>query len=124
MGCSNSKADNFELYDEVQQAGLSQPWSNQYENQFEKDLFMAMNLFRYVPSKWIGFVRDVKRLFPTEFKSDPDLVEHVCRVLGTFKPLKQVKFDEKANKACRQNNRDVIAMNEETPTKGGNQEVY
>jgi len=84
---------------------------------------MAINLFRYVPSKWVGFVKDMKRLFP-EFKKDPELVEHVCKILATHKPLKQVKFDDAANKAVRQHNSEVIALNEESPSLGGNVEVY
>ena len=125
MGCSNSKGDSFDLYDAVTQAGLQQPWSNKYENQFEKDLFMAMNLFRYVPSKWIGFVKDLKRLFPKEFgKDDAPLVDHVCKILSTFKPMGQIKFDDNANKAVRQNNTEVIALNEDEPTVGGNETAF
>ena len=84
-----------------------------------------MNLFRYVPSKWIGFVKDMKRLFPKEFgKEDAPLVDHVCKVLATFKPMGQIKFDDNANKAVRQNNSDVIALNEDEPTLGGNEDAF
>ena len=81
---------------------------------------MASNLFRYVPSKWITFIKDLKKIFPDEFKKETELIDHVCKILSTFKPLKQVTFDDLANKACRQNNTDVIAKEEAEPTKGGN----
>ena len=84
---------------------------------------MAINLFRYVPSKWIPFVKDIKRLFP-DFKKDPELAEHVSKILATLKPMKQVKFDEAANKAVRQNNSEKIALMEDSPTLGGNIEIY
>ena len=38
--------------------------------------------------------------------------------------MKHIKFCEKANKACRQNNKDVIELNEEVPTEGGNCSAY
>ena len=38
--------------------------------------------------------------------------------------MKQVKFNDQANKACRENNKTVISANEDEPTKGGNLEAY
>ena len=80
---------------------------------------MAINLFRYAPSKFVAFIKDCKRLFK-EFKKDVELVEKVCKKLLTFKPMSQVKFDEKANEACRKNNKEIIERDEDEPTKGGN----
>ena len=76
-----------------------------------------------MPNKWISFVKDIKRLVP-EFKNEGQLVEHVCKVLQTHKPLRSVKFDDNANKACRKNNAEVVAKNEEVPELGGNVSVY
>ena len=49
---------------------------------------MASNLFRYVPSKWITFIKDLKKLFPDEFRKEAELIDHVCKILSTHKPLR------------------------------------
>ena len=38
--------------------------------------------------------------------------------------MRSVKFDENANKACRKNNAEVVAKNEDQPDIGGNIAVY
>ena len=50
MGKEQSQID---LYKDSAAAGLVQPWSHQYENDFEKQVFMAINLFRHEPAKWV-----------------------------------------------------------------------
>ena len=99
--------------------GMKQPWSNEIENNFEKELYMAINLFRSVPSKWISLIKDCKRIFE-EFKKDIELVEKICLVLGKMTPLKIIKCDKEANEACRKNNRALIEKNESKVQVGGN----
>ena len=41
-----------------------------------------------------------------------------------MKQLKQVQFNDMANKACRQNNKKVIAENQDQPSIGGNLDEY
>ena len=41
-----------------------------------------------------------------------------------MKQLKQVQFEDMANRACRQNNKKVIAENQDEPTIGGNLDEY
>ena len=49
---------------------MQEPWYKQYENNFEKDYYMAVNVFRAYPSKFISIVRELRTQFPDEFKSD------------------------------------------------------
>ena len=70
MGCNASKEGSFDLYDAFKKSGMSEPWSGQYENQFEKDFFMALNLFRFSPGKCSVFIKDLRTLMPQEFKKD------------------------------------------------------
>ena len=56
---------------------------------------------RSAPQKYVGFVKDAKRLYPDEFRKETETVEEVCKKLNELKALKHVKFDENANKACR-----------------------
>jgi len=58
MGCGESKPyKDFKLLEQYQQAGLRQPWSNEYENEFEKQVYMATNLFRYDPKRYLPLIR-------------------------------------------------------------------
>jgi hypothetical protein len=54
MGCSNSKRNGIDLYQCYMNTGLPQPWSNEIENSFEKELYMAINLFRFVPVVYVN----------------------------------------------------------------------
>ena len=79
MGCSASKEGGANLKEQYQAAGLTEPWSNQYDNEFEKEFFMAVNLFRHKPFKFISIIKDLKRLMPKDFKSDSSLINDVTK---------------------------------------------
>ena len=62
MGCSNTKeAPQGTLLEQYSSAGLTQPWSGEYENEFEKQIFMAINLCRHDPKRFGPHVRSVYR---------------------------------------------------------------
>ena len=62
MGCTSGKqapVDNRPLEVTYMDLGLNQPYSNDFKNQFEKDLFMAINLLRFKPRAFIIHVQRV-----------------------------------------------------------------
>lgn len=103
---------------------MSEPWSNQYENDFEKELYMASNLFRHSPQKLIPFIRDLKRLNANEFKKDGNMINELCKILTACKQNRQVQFGDAANKACRENNQEIIALDRYNPKKAGDIDYY
>ena len=45
---------------------MGHPWSNQYQNQFEKEYYMAVNVFRKQPDILVTFFKDLKQMnFPS-----------------------------------------------------------
>ena len=82
-GCSSSHG-GYNVKEQYQQSGMQEPWSNQYDNEFEKEFFMAVNLFRTNPAKLVTFVKDLKRLMPKDFKSDSSLINEVCKKLTSM----------------------------------------
>jgi len=62
MGCSADKQAGAggDLNERFIASGLRQPDSGDYENDFEKKIFFAINLFRYEPK---SFVPAVKRAY-------------------------------------------------------------
>ena len=76
MGQEASKID---LFADSAAAGLGQPWSHQYENEFEKQVFMAINLFRHDPKKWTSAVEECYKEDSElkKFKMGKRLIEYV-----------------------------------------------
>ena len=61
---------------------------------------------------------------PEEFGKDTDLLNEVSDEVKNLAPLRQITFDTIALKAVRQNNKEVVALDEDEPNKGGNVEAY
>jgi hypothetical protein len=61
MGCADSKGHNtYNVEAEYVKRGLPQPWSGEYENQFEKEAFMTINLIRSDPKIFIDQIKVVR----------------------------------------------------------------
>ena len=39
-------------------SGAMQPWGGQYENEFEKQVYMAINVFRANPPRWAPIIQE------------------------------------------------------------------
>mmetsp|Transcript_31808 Transcript_31808/g.23003 ORF Transcript_31808/g.23003 Transcript_31808/m.23003 type:complete len:93 (-) Transcript_31808:338-616(-) len=90
----------------------------------EKNIFMAVNLLRYDPKKFVPIVKEVRKTNKLTEK-----IENVKTLIDALNAmevnsLSQVKFDEFAVKAVRQRNEEVVKLNEETPAMGGNILAY
>ena len=122
MGCSAEKQQQGTVVDQYIQAGFVLPDSSEYENDFEKKLFMAINIFRHEPKRFVPLVKKVykEHVLLKGSKTCPELV---AKIQAT-ESMPQVRFDASANDACRQNNAEIVEKNEAVPAKGGNIEKY
>ena len=98
-----------------------QPYSSEFENEFEKQIFFAINLCRYDPKR---FVVPVKEVAATHALAKGKDTKDLILFLQKCERLTQVRFDDQANAAVRKNNATVIDKNEDVPTQNGNIEVY
>lgn len=60
MGCSESRPPTFNVIHEYTQVKLTVPNNTEYENDFEKEAFMMINLIRHEPKKFVTHVKLMK----------------------------------------------------------------
>ena len=120
MGASDSKTIT-EHYSEYQ---LMQPQYSHYENEFEKSVFMVINLVRADPKKFgveaVNSAKDSKLVPQAKNLSKDKLISHLKKCSA----LPQLVYDETALKAVRENNAARIALAEAKPERGGIIEKY
>ena len=120
MGCGSS-GEEMTLAQQFAAAGLPEPIFQNYENEFEKNIYYAINLCRANPKSFVSVVNQVKDSHPVcKGKATKDLIEH----LKNCPPRGLVGLDEQAIEAVRQNNIATIAEEEAVPRQGGNIHVY
>ena len=103
--------------DRTMKLNLPQPFSQDYESEFEKNLFFAINLLRNDPK---GFEREVDLAFKQmEELSNPETKKGIVELLKKTAPMGALKFDDNANKACRITNDAHISNEEQEPAPGG-----
>ena len=133
MGCSSNKEQRLNVEAIYTQKNLPLPDQNLYENSFEKEAFMTINLFRHEPKLFIPLIREVKskwlrlRLRINQFwfidnklykgKNWAKLIKEIEKIEGPFALL---KIDQEAFQACRQNNDAAVADESQMPKQGGN----
>ncbi len=89
-----------------------------FENQFEKEAFITISLFRADPGSMVKHVNRFKKHPSFKGKSMTALINHLLKMT----PQTIVEFDERANKACRENTESQ--MGKEKFQNGGNVLVY
>lgn len=62
MGCSQDKS-KFNVEEAYRNQGLPMPDPKMFENNFEKEAFMSINLIRHDPKVFIPMVKQVKSKF-------------------------------------------------------------
>lgn len=121
MGCMNTKeqtvTDQRPLNVRYAASGLIQPFSADYENEFEKSIFYAINMLRSNPK---AFITHVQRVYQKGMCKGSKSLGSIINKLKTLSALSSVKFDDKANAAVRANNQDITSRAEDQPTAGGN----
>ena len=73
-----------------------QPWSGQYENQFEKEIYMAINVFRFNPTAWSVVINNV-------FNSTPELAKAKAMKKEILDKIKNYGRKIIWNSACHMN---------------------
>ena len=117
MGCGASKQTEFNLSEEFKTTGMMQPWSEQYENEFEKQVYMAVNIFRSNPPRWVPIIKETYDKNPTiNRKSEKELTAAV----KTMTKMPGIVIDNALNQAVRKNNVAVTTVDTRSPTEGGN----
>ena len=60
MGCSSTKGSSFNVEQEYKAKKLHVPDASEYENEFEKEAFLMINLVRHEPKRFIAHVKEMK----------------------------------------------------------------
>ena len=60
MGCSSTKHGSFNVEQEYKTKKLTMPEGYEYENEFEKEAFMMINLLRFEPKRFIAHVKQMR----------------------------------------------------------------
>ena len=99
MGCKNTRPEVPEgtLLEQYSKAGLPQPWSGEFENDFEKQIFMAINLCRHDPKSFVPYVRQVYKEHVLLKAGAGKKMNDLIAKLQATESLKLVSFDEEAN---------------------------
>ena len=100
---------------------LLQPQFSDYDNDFEKQIFFAINLVRHNPKTYglAALNAGMTHVLAKKIKKG-DLESF----LKKCPPLPLVRYEDEALQAVRKNNEAIIALAEATPTKGGNITAY
>ena len=104
-------------------AGLPIPAAGEYSNEFEKQIFMAINLCRHQPVRFVPAVRRAAKSKQCEAVM-PEIVNSLVVHLKQMSPASQVKLEDNAMEACAKNNVSIVEKNEVSPKLGGNVETY
>ena len=122
MGCSDS-TPKMSLTEEYVKAGLQMPAFSEYENEYEKQIYFAINMCRYNPAGFVPYVRDASK-HPGLAKVPESVVKNLIEYLKKAEHLRPVYFDDQAMEAVRKNNKEKIALNQEQPDLLGNVDAY
>ena len=60
MGCGASKPDTFNIEEEFRKCNLPMPEPKIFENEFEKEAWMTVNVLRSNPKILINHIKEVK----------------------------------------------------------------
>jgi hypothetical protein len=108
MGCGSSKeVVVIDLNEESKKRNLPVPDPKFYENEFEKDIFITINLIRTEPKLLIPYIKNIKSHNNFKGQAVMPLINH----LEVMIPLMPLAFDENACKACRNNNERKVGQN-------------
>ncbi|CDW89154.1 UNKNOWN [Stylonychia lemnae] len=113
MGNSIEK-EGFNLEQEFREAGLGEIDPYVFENQFEKEVYMSINLIRSNPKRFIKHFEHVKDFKEYKGKKGKQLIKQ----LATMESLPPLAIDQNAIEACRQSNVEITSSKREI--KGGN----
>ena len=115
MGCMQTQQGQTKnLYQRYAEAGLVMPQFDETENDFERQLFFAINLLRHKPK---NFIPSVQRAYSqcAELKTSKSQKD-IIAALRACETLPLCQFNDDANKAVRENNKAIVEKNESADT--------
>ena len=114
MGCGATKERNDErpLLVRYSEQKLNMPFSSDTENNFEKEIFMAINLLRNNPRSFIPYVQ---RVHQKNLCKGSQSMTAIINCLKNMQKVTIVKFEDKANAAVRTNNTELVGREEDSP---------
>ncbi len=122
MGCESSSDQRVQtLEEQFAAAGLNSLVKDaKFNVEFERQIFMAINLCRFAPARFEQVVQEVKQTNrqAQAVQGTVQLRKHMRQM----QKLPPVSFNEKASSACRENNDRVCQLAD--VVNGGNLELY
>ena len=67
MGCASDKEARVNVEELYRTKGLPMPEALEYENNFEKEAYMTINLIRNEPKIFIAQIKEVKSMFQPRY---------------------------------------------------------
>jgi hypothetical protein len=126
MGCDESQEENpnkpiiaSEVFAELELQKLLTPEATKsFENNFEKDIFMAINVLRAETAVFESVVKAVRENNP--IVKNAKHTDKLIKFLEMNERLGEIVWDKAAMDACKQNNTEKIAMQFTEAPRGGN----
>ena len=81
-------------------------------------------MLRLDPKLYTEFCRRVRDRYKDTLTKDTPNFEDLLNTLRAKEAMPSILFDKAAVAAVRANNKEKVSLDEETPTKGGNIEVF
>ena len=97
--------------------GLELPDENYYTHDFEKKLFMAMNLFRANPKQFKSYIDKIKKTHP-DFEIDKKTWRRAHLHLSYKDKMRHLSFENNARQACL--NMNALVDDEQDPPDAKN----
>jgi hypothetical protein len=146
MGCKSGKPDTFNIETEYRNKNIPMPDGSQFENEFEREAFMTINLLRVDPKLLIPQIKEVKgkldilyerrnsSMIPAKNRFNQECLgsklykgtkwQLLIKELEKMDELPHIALDEIASKACRETNEKVLTDQSVDPEHGGNAQRY
>ena len=117
MGCENSSEnEKFVLEKAYTEAALPMIMEQQYENDLEKQIFMAANLLRNDPSFYVRICRGVAATYDKTLCKDLKNFKDLLATLKNTERLNPLMVDDIGLLAVRTNNAEICSKKEKIPT--------
>ena len=129
MGCSAGKPATSTIEKAYVDLGLPVPDGKEYENDFEKQVFMTLNVLRKQPKYFLQHIKSstcklfCSDLFLLEIKSEKK--EELIKLLESLTyELPFIHLDQDACKACRERNDELLKDQSIEAVEGGQLAIY
>jgi len=127
MGCDESKEEGPQkpieaavVFEDLKLQSLITPQTT-FANDFEKDIFMAINVLRHEPACFDTVVEAVKQSHP--LAKNCKHTDKLLKYLENNEQLSSINWDRAAMDACKKNNEMRVASQFTVAPLGGNKDM-